>query len=131
MSLRTPAKRASLRRKDRIKFRAGVLARSKGQCDRCGEYHGDALHAHHYRPRSLGGSDDPRLPTALVSLTKAIQIDHGGNGVALCGKCHHDCHMRRGEAARWINSRNRSLPPGSGAPLDRGAAGISTKGVQP
>ncbi len=148
MTIKTQAKRAALQRKDRIKFRAGVVKRSMGFCDRCGEWHGDALHAHHYRPRSLGGRDDPRLPEALLPHFKGIPVAyrrslaHGasaveghpdGNGVALCGKCHHDCHMRRGEAARWIDSTNRSLPPApKGAPLTgTGAAGTFTQGTQP
>ena len=37
--------------------------------------------------------------------------------------CHEAAHARRGEAARWIDSRNRSLPPVE--PPTPGGGGLS------
>ncbi len=128
--LKATGRRSRRLRKQRAMFRAAVLERSRGYCDRCGTWHGDALHAHHYRPRSLGGSDDPRLPQRLADAVIAGASPHGtkirlpahpdGNGIALCGKCHEAAHARRGEAARWIDSTNRSLSLGRPQPGDGG-----------
>ena len=106
---------ARRRQKARLAFRAQVLERSQGHCDRCGQFHGVCLHAHHYRPRSLGGSDDGRFPLDLARTTGiptllSSGVHKDGNSIALCGKCHEAAHARRGEAARWIDSRNKSLP---------------------
>lgn len=115
-------KRATKKLKDRQAFREAVLKRSGGFCDRCRKRYGVLLHAHHYRPRSLGGphNNDPRLPAGLFPIEgqrvarrggpyPPDDVHEDGNGVALCGRCHLDVHMRRGEAARWIDSHNRAL----------------------
>ena len=132
---RTPLKAVGRRMKRRLKerkaFRQGVLRRTQGFCDRCGAHCGKALQAHHYRPRSLGGTDDPRLPECLrpilyscgpIRRRMPFGLDQhtrpatcpdfahpDGNGVGLCTNCHAAAHLRHENAAAWINSRNRSL----------------------
>jgi hypothetical protein len=49
-------------------FRAKVLARSGGRCERCGS--GERVEAHHELPAAVYGPDDPAA------------------GVALCARCH-------------------------------------------
>lgn len=41
--------------KVRKSVRADVVIRAKGCCERCGQFCGDAGHAHHRIPRSRGG----------------------------------------------------------------------------
>ena len=100
---RTPLKAVGHRGKQRLEalatFRDAVLKASGGFCERCRQFHGDRLHAHHRRPRSLGGTD------------------HVANGVAMCAPCHLAAHTTD---RKWIDSHNRSLaldaaPPTPGA----------------
>lgn len=66
-------------------FRAIVLQRAGGSCERCTVKHGRRLHAHHRIPRSRGGSDHP------------------DNGAALCRRCHRAVHDHTaGDWREWI-----------------------------
>jgi hypothetical protein len=109
--IKNRGRKAAARLKSRRKFREAVLKRSGHVCDRCGEYN-LACHAHHFRPVSLGGKDNPKLPTALFNIVPSRlrgQCATDGNGVCLCPRCHGETHERRGSAVLWIDSHNRSL----------------------
>jgi hypothetical protein len=109
--IRRRSRKQSAREKRRRKFRAAVLARAAGVCDRCERWHGDALHAHHFRPKSLGGTDDPRFPLRICQITGIERwASEQGNGVAVCTTCHTEIHARIGDGAAWIDSLNHSLP---------------------
>ena len=129
VTVRRSSKKMAKVLRDRKAFRTAVLERSKGFCDRCGTWHGERLHAHHYRPRSLATNNNPILPMALVGILppspRHRTFSSDGNGIALCLKCHDNVHMRRGEAARWIDSHNRSLALGAGAPPTGGRRATS------
>ena len=111
-SSKTQKTRRAEKAKQRRAFRVQVLARAAGYCDRCLEYAGADLQAHHYRPRSLGGSDDPRMPMHLSATCSndPSQCHEDGNGLAMCPQCHYRTHQRHLGYADWINSRNKSLP---------------------
>jgi 5-methylcytosine-specific restriction endonuclease McrA len=65
-------------------FRLAVIGRARGACERCGAT-GRKLHAHHVRPRSLGGKHE------------------AGNGFALCYPCHRGAHEHREDWRSWID----------------------------
>lgn len=67
-------------------FRTAVLRGADYQCERCG--HRSDLQAHHFIPRSRGGSDHP------------------SNGVCLCFYCHRAVHDHAIDDWReWIEDR--------------------------
>lgn len=106
--LKAVGRRLKRRMKARRLFRQEVTRLSDGLCGRCRAFCGEQGHAHHVRPRSLGGSDDPRTPPE-------------GNGRLLCGRCHLLVHMHNcSDWYKWIDSRNRSLAPDEGAPPSGG-----------
>ena len=57
---------------DARRFRAVVLARASGRCERCGSR--EDVEAHHRLPLHSGGTNSP------------------ANGAALCRRCHRDAH---------------------------------------
>lgn len=65
-------------------FRLAVIGRARGACERCGLKR-RRLHAHHVRPRSLGGKHE------------------AGNGFALCYPCHMGAHAHREDWRAWID----------------------------
>lgn len=72
-------------------FRAAVLARAAGRCERCGER--ATLDAHHIVPRS-------RAPGWAG-------LHRPENGAALCRPCHRGVHERVGDWKRWLKSAPR------------------------
>lgn len=83
-------KQRKQRREARALFRANVLLRTGGRCERCTKYVGyGGLHAHHRVMRSLGGSD--------IAAT---------NGAGLCVWCHtliHDHNVP--DWRKWFKPR--------------------------
>ena len=137
--IKSRGKKTAARIKAQQQFRAAVLVRCRGYCDRCQLWFGDQLHAHHYRPKGLGGSDDPRLPWRIGLLSMKYRnpndIHEDGNGVGLCTSCHLHTHLRHtdkyGNASVYIDSRNRSLlgelPESSQLPMTGDPACSPTK----
>jgi 5-methylcytosine-specific restriction endonuclease McrA len=87
--LRGAGRRAARAREALAHFRAAVLERADGKCERCGR--SARLHAHHVRSRAQGGSHE------------------ASNGAALCSGprgCHALVHaLAVDDWSRWIVQR--------------------------
>ena len=83
--LRRVGKRARRELADIVRFRRAVLAQAGYRCERCGVGERERrIEAHHYLPRSRGGTHDP------------------SNGIALCFICHDGAHRHLDDWRRWI-----------------------------
>ena len=71
---RVQGRRKRQRRKIVKSVRATLVTRANGRCQRCRRYLGEDGHAHHRRPRSLGG-------------TWTVK-----NLAYLCASCHREAH---------------------------------------
>lgn len=88
--LRKLGERKRRRLDDLATFRAVVVARARGRCERCdARTHPVLLDPHHLIPVARGGSDDP------------------SNGAALCRPCHRAVHGSPppSDVDRWILTR--------------------------
>ncbi len=104
----TRIRRVSARRRAELEqlvaFRAEVLRRARGKCERCGS--STKLHAHHLVSRARGRGWEG--------------LHQASNGAALCGPCHDEVHHGTPhDRARW----HRGAPRGT-----QGAARVAGEG---